>query len=354
MFANPITRVALLCLPVAFAILYATSAAADEYDQYEAALYRYFSRLDALPIRTPQGEEPGDVYVTPGGQIFARRKTCFDELSVSEHDTVLARVLKVGKSDVRSRLDVEAGPIADAAAKLNIRFGSAAHISYGHPNGHPKIKSLEHFDVLTVLTQRPDGNACRDHLRKILRTNPGDNIEKGVPWIIATVWYASANISVATAHNVDADAQAKFQKSLSEKGGTGIKAAGNIEAGRSGDRLVVVNTEKTAFPVAWQPAFISSKHFEDMRRLREKVWFRRARELLGFEKSMTDILAALRAEFDLNIYKEVPPPQVVDRDISMGSPIGFDAKDPKHLEYLQDLNAIYSLSWQAYGKKIQK
>jgi hypothetical protein len=327
-----------------FTLLIETNGHANGLENHFAKLHQYFFHLNAFPIKTPQSEEPGDVYVSPAAQqIYLRRADCFKELQSTEHDTDLPRTIEVRRSDLRGDVSIELRRIGTTAAKNDIQLNDVAEISFGHPNGRPKLRQLDHGAVVALLVHRAEESPCRAALMKFLRANPGNDVLRGVPWIIEAVWYASSKLSVQTQQNVNAEAQTKLENDFSR-----LQAGANIEVKRAGGGLVLVSTGKSVLPVAWRPAFISSRHFNDILELEATGWFKRFRQWLGWENSREDILLLLRKEFDFD-FNNVPRPEVIDRLMSQGPAMEFDSGNPKHLEYIKNVNAYYALSWHIYG-----
>src|ERR1041385_845978 len=94
-------------LSLSGAVFLSSSLHADGLSNYYAKLHEYFFQIEALPIKSPQGEEPGDVYVTAGGQIYLRKADCFNELRVRQNETTLPNTVEVNNSNLAGDAAIE-------------------------------------------------------------------------------------------------------------------------------------------------------------------------------------------------------------------------------------------------------
>jgi hypothetical protein len=117
-------------------------------------------------------------------------------------------------------------------------------------------------------------------------------------------------------------------------------ASGSAKAKDQLDTLMIVNTGKSAFPVAWRPAFISRTHFEYVLKLMDRGWFRYLLSKVGIEESDAQILFTLRRDVKFD-RKEVPHPKELSVQVSQGPAIPFDEKNEEHLRYLRGVNVLY-------------
>jgi hypothetical protein len=142
---------------------------------------------------------------------------------------------------------------------------------------------------------------------------------------------------------VDAGAKAEIDGRLSP-----LKASGSVTTEQTSGSLVIANTGKVAFPVAWRPAFISFEHYVYMNELLDQGWFRVLLYKLDLKNSDQEILEILKKDFKFEP-KLVPSPKALVEEMSRGKAIPFDQKDEKHLAYLKEVNALYGLAQAIYG-----
>ena len=109
-----------------------------------------------------------------------------------------------------------------------------------------------------------------------------------------------------------------------------------------------MNTGKTAFPVAWRPAFISYDHLRYIEDLAKQDWFKYILQKFDLIKSDQDILEILQRDFKQELQK-LPHPKDVVENMSHGKPVAFNQKNEEHLAYLQDVNALLGLSQAIWG-----
>jgi hypothetical protein len=314
------------------------SVSAQVSSSYYIALNNYFSFIPAFPITAPQNEQAGDVYSRPG-TIYARKVDCFREVATDSSETYLPRSIVVGNSNIAAQLTAERSTIAKAATEVGAQISGAVTMSFGE-DGKVRWNQIVERNLVALL-ENSSNNSCRDKILRSLRLSP-DRMSS-VPWIIQSVWYATVNLSYQTTSAVDANAKAEIDAKLSP-----LVAAGSVSTEQRSDSLVIVNTGKTAFPVAWRPAFISFEHYAYLNELMDQGWFRYILYKLDLRKSDQEILEILQRDYKLEP-KKVPPPKDIVGDMSRGKTIPFEQENEKHLAYVKGVNALFGLAQAIYG-----
>jgi len=313
-------------------------ANAQDLKTYFINLNNYFGSIYVLPIMIPQKEEAGDVYSRPG-TIFARKAECFGDAKTDSAETSLPRLAFVDSSGVAGRLAGDEAMIGAAAADIGAQIQHSTVVSYGE-NGKARWNQLTEKSISDSLAN-PGNNSCRERILRELRGVP-ENIS-GIPWIIQSVLYATVNVSYQTASAVDAAAKAEIDKKLKP-----LEVNGSVSTEQKSDSLVIVNTGKTAFPVAWRPAYISHDHLQYIEYLAKEDWFKYVLQKFDLVKSDQEILEILQKDFKLEL-KKLPRPKDVVENMSHGKPVAFNQKNEEHLAYLQHVNALLGLSQAIWG-----
>ncbi len=124
-----------LALASVSATMLCDSVAADPFKNYYAGRYDYFIQIPALPVISPQGEFPGDIYSEPG-VIAQRKQDCFPSLRAVNDETTLASARIDKEADVAARVHVEGrkGIVsASGDASGNIRVVDEIDLKFGPP-----------------------------------------------------------------------------------------------------------------------------------------------------------------------------------------------------------------------------
>ena len=319
-----------------------SASAQASRNSYYIALYNYFSYIPAFPIAIPQNEQPGDVYSQPG-IIYARKNDCFGQINVDSSETYFARSVVVDSSNVAAEIAGERAKIAQVTAEAGVQLANTVNVSYGE-NGKAKWSQLTEKNLRLVLERSTNANECRDRLLRLLRSVP-DNLSS-IPWIIQSVWYATVNFTYQTISEVDAKTKAEIERGLLPLG-----ASGSVRTDQHSNLLMIANTGRVAFPVAWRPAFISLEHYEYIKQLMDKEdWFRFLLNKIGTARSDQEILEILLRDFKLDP-KRIPRPKDIISDMSHGAPIPFQSESESHLAYVKGVNALTALAKAYYGDR---
>jgi hypothetical protein len=299
---------------------------------YHIILREYFSEFYAFPIIAPQGEQPGDVYARPG-TLYARKVDCFKEAKIDSKETYLPRRMTLSSSDVAGEAGADQRLIGEALMGVGTKLSNQVSVSYGE-DGKATLNQIAERDLISMLEAK-NNNSCRDKLVGMLRS------ATNIPWIIQSTWYATVNLSYQTTSALDANAKATVDKKL-------LEAKGAVKTDQRSDSLLIVDSGKTAFPVAWRPAFISFDHYQYIDQLMEQSKLRYYLSKIGFAKSDQEILEILQSDFKFDL-KKVPPPKDIVERMTTGKPIGFNADNERHREYIRSVNALYGVSQAIYG-----
>lgn len=135
---------------------------------------------------------------------------------------------------------------------------------------------------------------------------------------------------------MDAAAKAKMDGKLASLGA-------DVNTQQNSNLLIIAHTGKTAFPVAWRPAFISLEHLSYISDLMNQGWLRYLLTKLALGKSDQEILEILLKDYKLDP-KKLPRPKDIAEDMSHGKAIPFEPENEKHLAYLKGVNALLGVS----------
>jgi hypothetical protein len=302
---------------------------------WKAMLFAYFADLYLLPIFFSQNQTPADVLKSPYGDGFLFRSyECLRDLIPSENATDLPYSFERKGGDLWVSGGVDAIYIVRMAQKIGITFSNVSRVSFTDVT----TKILSSGQIEQALVKEPM-QPCRKRILDILKGNPGDNIERGVPWILEEVLYGKQRTSFQAEKHLDGGSRVEFSNHLHA-------TYAELDATLTDDAMgTVVTVTSQRSPIAWRPAFISRWHYERLVRFRERGFLKRCASWLGapLDTAQT-ILRELRQAFPEDI---VPSDRIVKR-MSEGEAMPFDRYNQDHRDYLRNVDLLFAASWESY------
>ncbi len=159
-----------------------------------------------------------------------------------------------------------------------------------------------------------------------------------MPWIILEAWYASQKTSFRTDQQLDGSLEASLTEKI-QGISAGVRAAFRREAHGT---AIMVTSER--FPVAWRPALISVEHYEKVKGLRERGYFKQFLAYVHAIDSGQEILNQLRKDFP----KDLVSADKVAKEMGEGKAMPFQPEDKDHLDYLEDTDYLLASGLEYY------
>ena len=324
-------------------VLFSTAASSSVLENHLAARFAFFAALKMLPIYPPNGERPGEIYTSPyPSSSFEYRcdekikdfcDSCFPGVRphITRH-TILPKTMEV----YRSRLEVEgygsARGIARVSAQQDISIKDVAYIDFEDVI----IKELTRSEIKDSIRSNMNVS-CHSYILRTLSGDPGENAQKGVPWVIETVYYAKETSFFAADMDFSAAVQADLRAAIRKVG---------LEAGfsKTRDGISIISGNTVSLPVAWRPAYVSLDHFTKMQDANNRNLFRRILEALGLKDNRRDILRQLRSEFPDEF---VRPHKIIDQ-MAHGKAMQIDQHSTQHLEYFRQSGILIAGSLEYF------
>jgi hypothetical protein len=319
---------------------FASSAHAGPLELPFAALNEYFSQIYALPIRAPNDDVPGDIYIDPYHGFEARNAECFAQLVPTEANTNLAEAHIVASQNAQGEIGAKVSEIVDLTAQAGVELKENYDLVFDAAS----IRSYSNAQISGALQSLPSN--CADRLKTILESSPNPTVE-GVLWILRDVISArmTAELAVERGNNasVGAELDARLNGLISDP-----KVAVSSELQSSGKVKIGY---LSVLPVAYRPAFIS---LDDMKRLEfyDKhsfwAWFK---GVMTGTTPARDELKKVRERFpdipDAGV-GGLPRPSEIYKRMGEGKPIAFNPENPEHRAYLEHSGLLLAASWELY------
>lgn len=297
-----------------------------------AAITAYFAEKSLLPVAVPNGEEPGDAYISPAYGFHFRRPDCLAGLQPSQVGTVLPQAEYLTNVNTDLGMAVEIRRVVEVATRQNVAFTGTVRIEFGDP----VIASASHVDLAAEIGAAPAH--CRRMLDSVLELE-GGRAQETVPWILRDVVYARPAYILETGTAIDAAVQAGLEAEISRLLNSPSFAMSMTYA--HGRRLVV--EADGPVPVAYRPAFLS---LDDMRRLQshdeDGVWSW-LRSLFAGDTAVREEIESARHKFRL-LSGTLPEVASVHAAMMSGESVPFDPGNEEHLQYLERAGLLLAVA----------
>jgi hypothetical protein len=305
-----------------------------------AALNEYFSHVPALPIRLPNNDVPGDIYITPYEGYQARNGECFPQLVPTEAPTNLAAAQIVASQTAQGEIGAKVSEIVDLTAQAGVSLKE----NYALVFDDASVRSYTNLEISDALQHLPTN--CADRLNAIMGSSPNQTLQ-GVLWILRDVISARMTAELAmesgNTANVGAELDARLNGLVSDPKvsiSSELQSSGKVKIGYA-----------SVLPVAYRPAFIS---LDDMRRLQyydEHAFWAWFKGVLTGTTPALDELKKVREQFPDIPDAEVgglPRPGAIYKRMGEGKPIEYNPENPEHRAYLEHSSLLLAASWELY------